>query len=570
LSPNSRGEPSVVNPIGYAAQNIDFIMRNTLICLCLAFPFCSHSQTPHPWEFGAGVGTSGYHGETNQLALGQQIYGLHPSYTIFLRKNISNHFAARFNVQYAELSGDDKLFTEPAWRQIRGISFSAPLLELSVRVEAYPFGLYQKKGRKTQKISDSRIPVAPYVLLGMGGTFSNAKVDWNDNETNEYLDPVLARVDKEYPQKLNFSIPMGLGVRFRISNRFTLGLEAIAHPTLNDYIDGISVAGDPRKNDWFASAQATASFAFGKDLQQHRASKRSADNSAKNMPAADRDEDGVPDEHDVCPDAPGPRNLLGCPDQDHDGIADKDDHCPTLTGLYATHGCPDMDGDGVADKDDTCPELKGVAAYRGCPAIDRDKDGVADAEDLCPDMPGKLIWKGCPDSDNDGLPDNKDGCPGIAGPDYLRGCPDTDKDGITDKEDECPTLPGTPELNGCPEALPPAPGVPFKAVYFGSTLKDWHNTSVVTLDEVVNILEADSTLFARLEGHTDDTGQEPANDLLAEHRAKKCLDYLASKGIEPKRLNYLGYGSDKPFVPNDSRKNRQLNRRVEVIFYRKK
>jgi hypothetical protein len=113
---------------------------------------------------------------------------------------------------------------------------------------------------------------------------------------------------------------------------------------------------------------------------------------------------------------------------------------------------------------------------------------VADAEDLCPDMSGKLQWKGCPDSDGDGIPDNTDYCPGIAGPELLRGCPDTDGDGIADKADACPTLPGTSELKGCPEAMPAAVGVPYKAVYFGSTLQDWHRTSVTTLNEVLVIL----------------------------------------------------------------------------------
>lgn len=76
-------------------------------------------------------------------------------------------------------------------------------------------------------------------------------------------------------------------------------------------------------------------------------------------------------------------------------------------------------------------------------------------------------------------------------------------------------------------------------------------------------------MFARIEGHTDNTGKEPANDLLAEKRAKKCLDYLVSKGIDTKRLNFVGYGSQKPMVPNDTRENRQLNRRVEIYFYKK-
>jgi hypothetical protein len=65
----------------------------------------------------------------------------------------------------------------------------------------------------------------------------------------------------------------------------------------------------------------------------------------------DRDDDGVPDDVDECPDLP----------EDRDGIQDKD-------------GCPedDADGDEIPDAVDACPEVKGTAnsdpKKNGCPA----------------------------------------------------------------------------------------------------------------------------------------------------------------------------------------------------------
>lgn len=544
-------------------------MRNLILCLCLAMPLDALAQTPHPWEIGAGAGMSTHSGETNILAFGQPVFGLKPAFGLHFRKNISNNFAARINLLFTRIAGDDNRYSTPAWRQIRGVSTSSPLVELAAMGEIYPFGLYKLKGGSAIGLSKHRKTCAPFFAIGIGGTFAKPNVAWNDEVPNEFIDPVRAQIDKDHPQKPDFSIPIGLGIRFRTNDRITLGLEAFASPTLNDYLDGISLAGNPGKNDWFCSIQASASIAFGNGPKQSKAAYRRPSDAEDKLPSADMDGDDVTDDKDECPETPGLRTFKGCPDTDWDGIVDKNDLCPEVSGLPALNGCPDADGDGITDKDDNCPEIKGVAAYRGCPAIDRDKDGVADAEDLCPDMSGQLRWKGCPDSDMDGIPDNKDACPGIAGPDALKGCPDTDEDGISDKDDECPTIAGIASKNGCPEALPPAPGVPYKAVYFGSTLQDWYTTSVTTLDEVVAILSADPALFARLEGHTDNTGKEPANDLLAETRAKKCLDYLVSKGIEAKRLNYLGFGSHRPTVPNDTRSNRQLNRRVEIHFYRK-
>jgi len=544
----------------------DHTMRNTILYL-LAFciPLLINAQTPHPWEIGAGIGLGAYDGELQNARLNPDFLSIKPSLSAHFRYNLSNNFAARLGLLYSRISGDDQNFQEPAWHQTRDFSFEGPIVELSIQGEIYPFGLYKAGKRNKSGLSKNRRLAAPFVSIGVGGTFFQPNNDWNEDNGNGGVSPSLIQTDIIEAKNTALSIPMGLGVRFRVSNTFTLGLEGALRYTSSDYLDGISKAGNPAAKDWFYTAQLTASYAFGKG---QKSSRRSIDPADK-IPINDSDEDGVPDDKDDCPDTPGMRGLKGCPDTDHDGVADKHDLCPEIAGLPATGGCPDRDEDGIADKDDNCPEVKGIAAYRGCPAVDRDKDGVADAEDLCRDRSGHLRWKGCPDSDSDGIPDNKDGCPGIAGPENLRGCPDTDEDGIADKDDDCPTIPGIAAKNGCPEAMPAALGVPYKAVYFSSTLDDWQVTSLITIDEIVAIMNADPTLFARVEGHTDNTGKEPANDLLAEKRAKKCLDNLASKGIAISRLNYVGFGSQKPVVPNDTRENRQLNRRVEIHFYKK-
>ncbi len=544
----------------------DHIMRNTVLCLlACCISLLMNAQTPHPWEIGVGIGLGAYDGDLQNTWSNPGNLALKPALSSHFRYNLSNNFAARLGFLYSKISGDDQNFQEPAWHQTRAFSFEGPIVELSLQGEIYPFGLYKAGKRNKSGLSKNRRVAAPFVSIGIGGTFFQPKNDWNDDNGNGGVSPSLIQTDIIEAKNAALSIPMGLGVRFRVSNTFTLGMEGALRYTPSDYLDGISQSGNPAAKDWFYTAQLAASYAFGQPTKSGR-----RPNEAEDKPLApDTDGDSVPDDKDDCPELSGLRSLRGCPDSDRDGVADKDDLCPDIAGLPTTSGCPDLDEDGIADKDDNCPDLKGVAAYRGCPAVDRDKDGVADAEDLCPDMNGQLRWKGCPDSDGDGLPDNKDGCPGIAGPENLRGCPDTDQDGISDKDDECPTIPGIAAKNGCPEAMPAAIGVPYKAVYFNSTLDDWQVTSLITIDEIVAIMNADPALFARIEGHTDNTGREPANDLLAEKRAKKCLDNLVSKGIALERLNYVGFGSKKPTVPNDTRQNRQLNRRVEVHFYKK-
>lgn len=85
----------------------------------------------------------------------------------------------------------------------------------------------------------------------------------------------------------------------------------------------------------------------------------------------DKDQDGVPNKVDHCPDVAGPLENEGCPwpDTDGDGVIDKDDACPSVAGPAENNGCPwpDTDGDGILDKDDACPSVPGLPEYNGCP-----------------------------------------------------------------------------------------------------------------------------------------------------------------------------------------------------------
>ncbi len=85
----------------------------------------------------------------------------------------------------------------------------------------------------------------------------------------------------------------------------------------------------------------------------------------------DKDQDGILNKLDKCPDVAGPVENEGCPwtESDGDGVIDKDDACPTVPGPPENNGCPwpDTDGDGILDKDDACPTIPGMPEYNGCP-----------------------------------------------------------------------------------------------------------------------------------------------------------------------------------------------------------
>ncbi len=314
----------------------------------------------------------------------------------------------------------------------------------------------------------------------------------------------------------------------------------------------------------------------------------------------DLDGDKIPDVRDSCPETPGIPLFNGCPDRDEDGVQDSEDECPDDPGKVEYNGCPDRDGDTIIDKEDACPDEPGPVATKGCP--DADGDGIIDSEDLCPQKPGDVEHKGCPDTDGDGLYDNEDRCVDEFGPTDNFGCPygDLDKDGIFDKEDRCPDTPGPKENNGCPygdldgdgvtdnvDECPNTPGLPenngcpkleeeeeeilqaaFDNLEFESGKSVIRSTSYESLDSLASLLVKKPDWKLRIAGHTDNVGAASSNMRLSKNRSNAVKDYLNSRGVAEDRFIVEWYGEDKPIAPNNTAAGRQKNRRVEmeVVF----
>lgn len=232
----------------------------------------------------------------------------------------------------------------------------------------------------------------------------------------------------------------------------------------------------------------------------------------------------------------------------------------------------DSDGDGFLDRVDNCVRTPGIHPD-GCPAaapIDSDGDGVFDPQDACVDVPG-VAPHGCPDSDGDGFMDKDDKCPQVAGiaPD---GCPspDTDGDGILDANDKCIEVPetknGYKDRDGCPDEVPKAvakfAGV-IKGIYFDVNKTTIKPNSRATLDAAVKVLKEYEEVNVEISGHTDSDGDRVHNLDLSRGRAEAVRDYLVGKGIADNRLLTRGAGPDEPIAPNDTKKNKAQNRRIE-------
>ncbi|MCB0619614.1 MAG: OmpA family protein, partial [Saprospiraceae bacterium] len=190
--------------------------------------------------------------------------------------------------------------------------------------------------------------------------------------------------------------------------------------------------------------------------------------------------------------------------------------------------------------------------------------GIIDRDDQCPTLAGTAAANGCPDADNDGIPDNLDRCPDVAGPDSAGGCPDDDGDGIDNATDRCPNTAGPATSDGCPEisgADKEKLELAKQAVEFETSNAVLLPESYAVLDDIADILRRYADFKLRIGGHTDSVGSSRTNLELSEQRAKACYDYLVSKGIDPARMSYIGYGETKPIANNKYKEGRAQNRR---------
>jgi hypothetical protein len=232
----------------------------------------------------------------------------------------------------------------------------------------------------------------------------------------------------------------------------------------------------------------------------------------------------------------------------------------------------DYDKDGFLNDVDKCPRLAGVAPD-GCPAIDSDKDSFLDNVDACPFEAG-VAPDGCPppDRDKDTFIDSEDKCPDEAGvaPDGCPIPPDTDCDGIIDKDDTCPFVPetynGYDDTDGCPDKLPEKvvyDGRPIEGIYFKTNSDEIQKKSEKTLDATVAVLQEFKSIRIEISGHTDDVGNDEANNDLSRRRAESVKKYLVDKGVDSSRVETIGYGRTKPIAEGKTAKARAKNRRIE-------
>ena len=103
----------------------------------------------------------------------------------------------------------------------------------------------------------------------------------------------------------------------------------------------------------------------------------------------------------------------------------------------------------------------------------------------------------------------------------------------------------------------------LRNIFFDTGKATLRPESTAELERLQKLLTETPALKLEMAGHTDDVGEAVLNQDLSQRRAQAVVAYLTQHGIAAARLTAMGYGENKPEVPNTSKGNRQLNRRTE-------
>jgi len=88
--------------------------------------------------------------------------------------------------------------------------------------------------------------------------------------------------------------------------------------------------------------------------------------------------------------------------------------------------------------------------------------------------------------------------------------------------------------------------IPMDNIFYESG--KWELTSASNLQGLIKLLSDNPNITIEIASHTDFVGNNAANKILSEKRAKSVVDYLIRAGIAPDRLTSVGYGEEKPYI----------------------
>ena len=208
-------------------------------------------------EFGIAVGAAHYFGDLNTRAA---INRPKPSIGIFFRKQFGNYIGLRVSAHYAQVGYSDT-YSKSDYQKTRNLSFNSNIWELTLQGDFNFFKFIP---------NDPGHLFTPYITLGVGAFTYDPYAFLDDKKV--FLRPLGTEGQMSgYKGRKQYStmamcIPLGVGIKYNISEKLNFFMEVTHRFTTTDYLDDVSttyagagINGD--KNSFPNNPNGTASIA---------------------------------------------------------------------------------------------------------------------------------------------------------------------------------------------------------------------------------------------------------------------------------------------------------------------
>jgi opacity protein-like surface antigen len=243
-------------------MNMSFKKTRLFFLLLSVSLYAVAQKEERKWQVGINGGLMIYQGDLTPSPLGSYKTAT-PSAGFYISRILNSYFAVRANAAFGTLKGDEAKYSSPSWRKLRGLNFSTPLTEISGLLVWNPFG---------NNNNEIGLRFTPYLMGGAGVSFLNISRDYSK------MDSVAFPASSKQRQGLGLDsihslprsllvLPIGAGVSYYLTPKFSLTFETMFRYTFTDYLDGFSHAADPNQKDFYHSHTLGVVYRFGKKNQ---------------------------------------------------------------------------------------------------------------------------------------------------------------------------------------------------------------------------------------------------------------------------------------------------------------
>lgn len=219
----------------------------------ISSPLIGNAQSSSRYSVGLNIGTFIYNGDLSPWRSGSWktpgfVWGLSG------HRTLTPTWSARLELNFGKLRGDEAKYVRPEYHQYRAFAFNSSVTEIVVAVEWSPLGRAKR--------------LFPYAFAGVGYAGMRISRDYSRFNAAYFVnEPLLkeglaADAATALPDGVAI-FPAGLGLQYKLSEKFSLNGEAAHRFTRSDYVDGFSQSANPKLKDSHTKYSIGLRMSFG-------------------------------------------------------------------------------------------------------------------------------------------------------------------------------------------------------------------------------------------------------------------------------------------------------------------